>query len=125
MPTYYLGQNSLPLHHESLADDLVKNVTKRPVLQFEKRDNEHRQIKIAHVILRTLFKLQYYLKSLEFQSKFNKIPESFDWRSWWFSVGICKYKSGYKSHDLIKFQVLSLVENLFQKEIHYKIYSPV
>ena len=22
-------------------------------------------------------------------------------RPWWFSVGICKYKLGYKSHDLL------------------------
>ena len=22
-------------------------------------------------------------------------------RYWWFSVGICKYKRGYKSHDLL------------------------
>ena len=22
-------------------------------------------------------------------------------KSWWFSVGICKYKPGYKSHDLL------------------------
>ena len=34
----------------------------------------------------------------------------------WFSVGICKYKPGYKSHDLLWFWVLSLVENLFKKE---------
>ena len=33
----------------------------------------------------------------------------------WFSVGICKYKPGYKSHDLLYFRVLSLVENLFLK----------
>ena len=77
MPTYYLGQNSLPLHHECLADDSVKMLQKDLyVLQLEKIDNEHKQIKIAHVILRTLFKLQYYLKSLEFLSKFNKITES-------------------------------------------------
>ena len=31
----------------------------------------------------------------------------------WFSVGICKHKPGYKSHDLLLFQVLSLAENLF------------
>ena len=23
---------------------------------------------------------------------------------WWFSVGICKYKPGYKSHDLLEIQ---------------------
>ena len=28
----------------------------------------------------------------------------------WFSVGICKYKPGYKSHDLLSIRVLSLVE---------------
>jgi hypothetical protein len=28
----------------------------------------------------------------------------------WFSVGICKYKLGYKSHDLLWIRVLSLVE---------------
>ena len=28
----------------------------------------------------------------------------------WFSVGICKYKLGYKSHDLLYICVLSLVE---------------
>ena len=28
MPTYYLGQNSLPLHHECLADDSVKMLQK-------------------------------------------------------------------------------------------------
>jgi hypothetical protein len=35
----------------------------------------------------------------------------------WFSVGICKYKLGYKSHDLLQIQVLSLVENSFLKNI--------
>jgi hypothetical protein len=33
----------------------------------------------------------------------------------WFSVGIFKYKAGYRSHDLLLFRVLSLVENLFEK----------
>ena len=28
----------------------------------------------------------------------------------WFLVGICKYKPGYKSHDLLSIRVLSLVE---------------
>ena len=23
------------------------------------------------------------------------------YKHWWFSVGICKYKPGYKSHDLL------------------------
>ena len=31
---------------------------------------------------------------------------------WWFSVGICKYRLVYKSHDIVTVQVLSLVENL-------------
>ena len=34
----------------------------------------------------------------------------------WFSVGTCKYKLGYKSHDLLKIRVLSLVENLVFKK---------
>ena len=35
----------------------------------------------------------------------------------WFSVGICKYKMGYKSHELLYvIRVLSLVENLFVKK---------
>ena len=35
----------------------------------------------------------------------------------WFSVGICKYKMGYKPHDLLYvIGVLSLVENLFVKK---------
>ena len=33
----------------------------------------------------------------------------------WFSVGICKYKPVYKSHDMLRIRVLSLVENLFKK----------
>ena len=33
----------------------------------------------------------------------------------WVSVGICKYKPSYKSHDLLQIRVLSLVENLFLK----------
>ena len=39
---------------------------------------------------------------------------TFSWhRLRWFSVGICKYKQGYKSHDLLYIQVLSLMEKLF------------
>ena len=34
----------------------------------------------------------------------------------WFSVGTCKYKLGYKSHDLKYIWVLSLLENLFFKK---------
>ena len=40
---------------------------------------------------------------------------------WGFSVGIYKYKPGYKSHDLLQILILSLVENLFKKKILYKI----
>ena len=35
--------------------------------------------------------------------------------SGWFSVGICKYKLGYESHNLLWIWVLSLVENSFKK----------
>ena len=44
----------------------------------------------------------------------------------WVSVEICKYKMGYKSHELLYvIRVLSLVENLFVKKNLYKICSPV
>ena len=42
----------------------------------------------------------------------------------WFSVGICKYKPGYKSHDLLQFEC-SHWWKIYLKKILYKICSPV
>ena len=55
----------------------------------------------------------------------------FSLQIWWFSVGICKYKQGYKSHDLLYIGVLSmhwlkLVQvNLCQKHLfsHHRQYD--
>ena len=33
---------------------------------------------------------------------------------WWFSVGICKYKPGYKSHDLLMWKIYFLKKNPLQ-----------
>ena len=32
---------------------------------------------------------------------------------WWFSVGICKYKLGYKSHDLLQIKSCNWKQNVF------------
>ena len=43
----------------------------------------------------------------------------------WFSVGICKYKPSYKSHDLLQIHMLWLADILFKKENIYNIFSAV
>ena len=41
----------------------------------------------------------------------------------WFSVTICKYEPGYKSHDLLQFEC-SHWWKIYLKKIFYKIFSP-
>ena len=68
----------------------------------------------------------YYCGGIWLDSCKSLLPNyALSWR--WFSVGICKYKPGYKSYDLLYIRVLSLVENLSvnKKKILYKICSPV
>ena len=42
--------------------------------------------------------------SEEIENWQNIQPKHQSYTSWWFSVGICKYKPGYKSHDQLQFE---------------------